>query len=116
MRFKEQHPFEKRLAESTRIRNKHFDRVPVIVERSPSSSSIPMIDRKKYLVPSDLKMAEFIFVIRKRIKLGPEDAIFVYVNGSIPPLGDLMSTIYRDHADEDGFLYITYSGETTFGC
>lgn len=27
----------------------------------------------------------------------------------------LMSSIYEDHRDEDGFLYITYSGENTFG-
>lgn len=26
-----------------------------------------------------------------------------------------MSDIYEDHKDEDGFLYITYSGENTFG-
>lgn len=26
-----------------------------------------------------------------------------------------MSSIYEDHKDEDGFLYITYSGENTFG-
>lgn len=28
----------------------------------------------------------------------------------------LMSDVYEDHKDEDGFLYITYSGENTFGC
>lgn len=27
-----------------------------------------------------------------------------------------MSSVYEDHKDEDGFLYITYSGENTFGC
>jgi hypothetical protein len=27
----------------------------------------------------------------------------------------LMSSVYEDHKDEDGFLYITYSGESTFG-
>ena len=27
----------------------------------------------------------------------------------------LMSSIYEDHKDEDGFLYVTYSGENTFG-
>ncbi len=27
----------------------------------------------------------------------------------------LMSEVYDDHKDEDGFLYITYSGENTFG-
>jgi GABA(A) receptor-associated protein len=26
-----------------------------------------------------------------------------------------MSSIYEEHKDEDGFLYITYSGENTFG-
>jgi hypothetical protein len=26
-----------------------------------------------------------------------------------------MSSVYEDHKDEDGFLYITYSGENTFG-
>jgi len=27
----------------------------------------------------------------------------------------LMSAIYEEHKDEDGFLYMTYSGENTFG-
>mmetsp|Transcript_9413 Transcript_9413/g.29665 ORF Transcript_9413/g.29665 Transcript_9413/m.29665 type:complete len:92 (+) Transcript_9413:216-491(+) len=30
--------------------------------------------------------------------------------------GSFMSTVYEEHKDEDGFLYITYSGENTFGC
>lgn len=27
----------------------------------------------------------------------------------------MMATVYEEHKDEDGFLYITYSGENTFG-
>ena len=27
----------------------------------------------------------------------------------------MMSTIYEENKDEDGFLYMTYSGENTFG-
>ena len=26
-----------------------------------------------------------------------------------------MGQVYEEHKDEDGFLYITYSGENTFG-
>ena len=31
------------------------------------------------------------------------------------PAGALMSTIYDEKKDKDGFLYVTYSGENTFG-
>jgi GABA(A) receptor-associated protein len=27
-----------------------------------------------------------------------------------------MSSIYDEKKDEDAFLYVTYSGENTFGC
>jgi GABA(A) receptor-associated protein len=94
-------------------------------------SDITAIDKKKYLVPSDLTVGQFCYVIRKRIKLAPEKAIFIYVNEVLPPTAALMSSIYEEHKDDDGFLYITYfpyplsriccgltgryAGENTFG-
>jgi GABA(A) receptor-associated protein len=56
-----------------------------------------------------------VYVIRKRIKLEPEKAIFIFVNNTLPPTAALMSQIYKEQADSDGFLYVTYSGESTFG-
>lgn len=112
--FKSQHSFEKRAAESARIRGKYPDRIPVIAEKA-SNSSIPDIDKKKYLVPADLTMGQFVYVIRKRIKLPPDAAIFIFVNNSLPPAAEIMAKIYKDNADQDGFLYVTYSGESTFG-
>lgn len=112
--FKEEHPLEKRKAEAGRIKDKYPDRIPVIVEKA-DKSDISDIDKKKYLVPSDLTVGQFVYVIRKRIKLSPEKAIFIFVKNILPPTAALMSSIYEDHRDEDGFLYITYSGENTFG-
>jgi len=66
-------------------------------------------------VPSDLTMGQFVYVIRKRIKLNPDAAIFIFVNNTLPPASAMMSSIYKEHKDEDGFLYVTYSGESTFG-
>src|SRR5262249_11471816 len=51
---------------------------------------------------------QFVYVIRKRIKLSPEKAIFIFVDEVLPPTAALMSSIYEEHKDEDGFLYITY--------
>lgn len=112
--FQQEHSLEKRKSESRRIRAKFPDRVPVIVEKA-AGSDIPDIDKKKYLVPEDLTVGQFVYVIRKRITLPPEKAIFVFVNNALPQTASLMSQIYETHKSEDGFLYITYSGENTFG-
>ena len=64
-------------------------------------------------MPADLTVGQFVYVIRKRIKLSPEKAIFIFVNNVLPPTAALMSSIYDDHKDADGFLYVTYSGENT---
>jgi len=112
--FKNTHSFDKRKNEAQRIRAKYPDRIPVIAEKA-SESDVPDIDKKKYLVPSDLTIGQFVYVIRKRIKLKPEKAIFIFVNNTLPPTSALMSQIYKEHQDQDGFLYVTYSGESTFG-
>eukprot|EP00548_Thalassiothrix_antarctica_P006182 CAMPEP_0194137996 /NCGR_PEP_ID=MMETSP0152-20130528/7838_1 /TAXON_ID=1049557 /ORGANISM="Thalassiothrix antarctica, Strain L6-D1" /LENGTH=128 /DNA_ID=CAMNT_0038835253 /DNA_START=23 /DNA_END=409 /DNA_ORIENTATION=- len=112
--FKEEHELEKRKSEAERIRAKYPDRVPVICEKA-DRSDIPDIDKKKYLVPADLTVGQFHYVIRKRIKLAPEKALFLFCSNSIPPNAALMSTVYEEQKDDDGFLYIQYSGESTFG-
>ncbi|XP_040991434.1 autophagy-related protein 8f-like isoform X1 [Juglans microcarpa x Juglans regia] len=115
--FKREHDLEQRRAEAARIRKKYVDRIPslkVIVEKA-ERSDIPYIDKKKYLVPADLTVGQFVYVIRKRIKLSAEKTIFIFVDNVLPPTGTIMSTIYDQKKDEDGFLYVTYSGENTFG-
>ncbi|KAA8522236.1 hypothetical protein F0562_012909 [Nyssa sinensis] len=85
--FKQEHDLEKRRAEAARIREKYPDRIPVIVEKA-ERSDIPNIDKKKYLVPADLTVGQFVYVIRKRIKLSAEKAIFIFVDNVLPPTGD----------------------------
>ena len=110
-------PAETRKQESTRILQKHKDRIPVICERDPTTvSNIPDIDKKKYLVPKDMTIGQFIYVIRKRINLQPQQALFLFLDTHIlPQSSDLLSHIYEKHVNDDGFLYMHYSGENTFG-
>ncbi|PIN13583.1 Microtubule-associated anchor protein involved in autophagy and membrane trafficking [Handroanthus impetiginosus] len=112
--FKLDHSFEERQKESARVRENFPDRVPVVIEKA-QKSEVPAIDKKKYLVPAVVTVGQLVYVVRKRIKLSAEKAIFIFVNDTLPPTSALMSAIYDEHKDEDGFLYMTYSGENTFG-
>jgi len=112
--FKDKFSLESRKIESAKIVKRYPDRKPIIVEKS-SGSDIMQIDKKKYLVPSDLTVGQFIYVIRKRINLPSDQAIYIFINNTLPPTASLISNIYETHKDEDGFLYATYSAESTFG-
>lgn len=113
-KFKDEISIENRIKEAERIRNKYPDRIPIICEKAPRSR-IDDIDKTKYLVPSDLTVGQFAFVIRKRLRLKPETAIFILVNNTFPSTSTTISALYDAHKDEDGFLYLMYSGENTFG-
>ena len=113
--YKERWSFEKRLNESTRIMKKYPDRVPIIVERDNNEKEIERINKNKYLAPASLTVGQFVYVIRKRLVLPPEKAIFLFINNVLPPTASLLGTIYDEHKDSDHFLYIKYSGENTFG-
>ncbi len=115
MKFKSEVSSVERAEESTRILMKYPERVPCIVEMADKVSDVPEIDKKKYLVPRDLTCGQFSYVIRKRLKMPAEQAIFLFVNGNVPATAALISTVYDEHKDSDGFLYMTYSGEHVFG-
>ncbi len=106
--------FNTRLNESKRIMNKYPDRIPVLVNKS-DRSNIQDIDKKKYLVPRDMYIGQFTYIIRKNLKLDQSEALFVTINNHLIPTNSLMDVIYENNHNEDGFLYIIYSSENTFG-
>lgn len=106
---------EERIKESTNILEKYPNRIPVIVDKSDKCKDLHDIDKNKYLVPDDLTFGQFVFVIRKRLNLTSEKALFLFVNNTLIPSGNLMKEVYDNNADKDGFLYILYTSENTFG-
>lgn len=115
-RFKQTNPDStKRKAESLKIREKYPDRIPIICEKDPKSSLID-IDKSKYLVPHDLTVSQFAFIIRKRLNIDKSTALFLLVNGKDAITGDMtLSEVYEKKKDVDGFLYISYTGEIIWG-
>jgi GABA(A) receptor-associated protein len=117
--FKKKYSEYQRLLESTRVIAQHPDKVPIICE--PYSASTPPINRYKYLVNGNITVGQFIHIIRPRILGGTYDggskALFLFVGSynNIPPTSALLANVYNLYKDADGFLYITYALENTFG-
>ena len=114
MKFKSMHSFNDRKEEYLRIKSKHPNKIPVICEKH-HNSSLPQNDKQKYLVDPDLTLGHFMYVIRKRIKLDPSQAIYMFIQGKIPSSNETIQSIYHNYFDEDGFLYMSYTNEDTFG-
>lgn len=112
--FKEITSFEKRVSESSRIRAKFPDRAPMIIERAPGAH-VPLIDKNKFLVPLDLTFGQLLYIIRRRLILPPEQALFVFCGKLLPSTATLIREVYNRHKDSDGFVYLRYTGENTYG-
>jgi|SaaInlV_100m_DNA_3_1039692.scaffolds.fasta_scaffold89042_2 GABA(A) receptor-associated protein len=113
--FKKENSLEKRSTESTRILLKYKNRVPIIIDVADSFKDQLKLDKKKYLVPSDLNVSQFLYVIRKRLELQPEHALFIFFNNTLPPTSQILGDLYKTEKDKDGFLYATVSLESVFG-
>jgi GABA(A) receptor-associated protein len=113
--FIDKFTFQDRYDESLRILGKFPDRIPIICERSKYVKNCPDIDKHKYLVPCDITIGQFMQVIRKRIKLPSEDALFLFISNQIFSNSVTIGSIYEENKNKDGFLYVAYSRESTFG-
>ena len=113
--FKKKYNFDTRLKESDNIRKKYPDRYPIIVLKD-KKSTLADINKTKFLSPGDLTMAQFMYVIRKRIELNEKETLFLFVNEKVLVTGtECISQVYSQYKDTDGFLYITYCNENVFG-
>lgn len=114
MGFKDDFNLENRKSESNKIIFKYPTRIPVIVEKA-NNCDLPDISKKKYLVPKDMTMSQFLYIVRKRIDLEPAKSLFIMINNHLVPSAKSLGVIYEDDQDEDGFLYMIYTAENTFG-
>jgi GABA(A) receptor-associated protein len=106
--------FTERYNESQRIQLKYPDRIPVIIERDKNSNAPPLL-KSKYLVPKEITISQLIYAIRRQIKLDPQHALYFFIKDTLPCTSELIQTMYNKYKEEDGFLYIMYTLENTFG-
>ena len=95
---------------------KYPTRVAVWIAVAKDEKSIPDLDRHKYLIERGMTMAQVSYIIRKRMVLDKSMALFVLLNdGVLPPSSASVGEMYDAHHNIDGYLYVTYRCERTFG-
>jgi GABA(A) receptor-associated protein len=115
IKFKHQYSYDERKKEAVRITEKYPDRIPVICEKS-WNCKMEHLHRTKFLIPIDFTMGQFMYVIRKRLRMPSEKGIFLFVSGTVQSQNTNMSQLFDVYKDVDGFLYVQYSDENVFGC
>ena len=92
---------------ASRMLVEHPDKIPALLIPLNPSANYNKLPQNKFLVPKQYSFHDFVFVIRKKLRLffmqtftrlSPEDSLFLMVNKSI-----------------DNFLYIFYSSEPAWG-
>jgi GABA(A) receptor-associated protein len=92
----------------------HPDRVPTIVEVHPSSKIT--LKKNKFLVPKEFTLSMFLQVLKKHINIRSEEALFIYIDGQLPPCSATMNELYtQHHSKEDDMLHILVTKENTYG-
>jgi GABA(A) receptor-associated protein len=124
-------------ATANQLRCKYLDRVPIIISPTEGETSrMPLnwkgeVDAKienafsttkkrKFLVPIEFTFGQFVHVVRKHVEVEPHVALFLFTKkrgqiSTLPTISLTIGEIDEKFREDDGFLYISYSTENTFG-
>jgi microtubule-associated protein 1 light chain len=114
--FKERKNLAERIRMVEDIKRQQPDKIPIIIERYEGERYLPLLDKCKYLVPNHITVAELMQIVRRRLQLHPDQAFFLLLNEkSIVSNSMTISQLYQMEQEQDGFLYMVYASQPTFG-
>ncbi|KAH0614255.1 uncharacterized protein H6S33_006141 [Morchella sextelata] len=111
--FKDDYNFTIRQEKYMAIMKKYPKCVPIVCESG--SRGLHHMCRREFSVERTQTLAGVMWRIRRDAKVSETEALFVMVDGVVQPSSVEMGVLYDWAKDEDGWLYITYVKENTFG-
>ncbi|CAG9321493.1 unnamed protein product [Blepharisma stoltei] len=113
--FKLDNKLSRRSTESSQMLQKFPSRIPIVLEKA-WNSRLSQLPKSKFMCPGEYTEQQFVTCVRKKLALGSETALFVFVNGVDLIAGNsLMSDVYNKEKDDDGFLYMVYCEQDVLG-
>ena len=85
-------------------------KIPLIIDSKLELS------KNKFIVPRDMTISQFHYILSKKIKKNEKDSLILFVNNILPQQIDTLGSLYNLYKnDEDNYLHITVRKESTFG-
>lgn len=114
--YRSKKSLQERLKECNSMKQKYPDRICVYLYKNPSCKNLEDIEKKKFLVPTEITIGQFMCVVRKRLNINNTTSIYIFTEqNTIPCSTDTIESVYKFYKNEDNFLYMTYASESTFG-
>jgi len=93
------------------IKEKYPHHIPILIR-----SNKIHFTQYKYLVNEEVTISEFMMILKKKIKLNSYEAIYLFINNTIPKGSTSLNNLYKSYKDlEIDMLIITVCKENTFG-
>lgn len=93
------------------IKAKYPHHIPILIR-----SNKIHFTQYKYLVNEEVTISEFMMILKKKIKLNSYEAIYLFINNTIPKGSTSLNNLYKSYKDlEIDMLIITVCKENTFG-
>jgi len=108
--------FEERCEESAMIRERNDMCIPIIVEKMAGEKFLPVSEKRRFSIMGEVPFHSLMCTVRKNLQLHAEQSFFMLIGGRHMACGTTtMESLYSEYKDEDGFLYITYASQETYG-
>ena len=106
-------PLSERIKEFNRISAKYPEMVPIIMY--PVDKLSPPIEKRKFLAKREMTVGDLLIYIKSKIKLNPSEALFIFIDDKLVNGSQLLIELHKKYPAKDGFLYVKYGVENTFG-
>jgi GABA(A) receptor-associated protein len=97
--------------------NKYPDRVPIVI----TSKTYIKDNQLRFAVPQNLTITQFMVLLRTKIELKPEEAIFFFVKDNDTGQDIMVQSsvtieyLYTQYKDKDSILNLFFEKEAVFG-
>lgn len=97
------------------LRKKYPNRIPILVNFDKRINLVEPT-RTKFLVPEDISLGQFLYILKKSCTLDAKEAIYIFINKKIIESSRILLDVYeKERNKEDNTLYLDVMVENTFG-